>query len=261
MADMSIYFLLVIVLYSGSIETYFLSDYLDTNLPDRLSDPIDENWQDKRSAENEYPIFSNEFTKSKKSTDFDYRDGNVETHSADGEIGTGDTFKKRESKIGINVDEPFSEADIRKIFSQLSTSDRQDFDGLMNGESPKIDVNKRHLLKQNFENSFHLNKRHDGKMCNGLECDEYNQLDRIKQPISEEDSYDSCPEKVNSKRKSKFKRSHSFRSTPRESILQTKIDILKDNYKRSLEMRLLEDSAKRRYSKAKRKQDNDRQGR
>lgn len=123
----------------------------------------------------------------------------------------------------------------------------------MNDESPTIDVNKRQLLKQNFENSFHLNKRNNGKMCTGLGCGEYNQFDVDKQSNSEDDK---CPgmsawsvkiwftlpplriEKVNSKRKSKFKRSHGYRSTPRESILQAKIDILKDNYKRSLQSKM-----------------------
>lgn len=98
-------------------------------------------------------------------------------------------------------------------------------------------------------------------------------------------------EKVNAKRKLQFKRSSRYHSTPRENILQAKISILKDNFKRSSEsknvvwpqrkhsspqqywsafrftimrhfcfllVRLLEDSAKRAYNKKKRKYENDR---
>lgn len=72
------------------------------NLPDRLSDPIDENWQDRRSAESEYSSFSNKFTNSKQSADFDYRDVDAQV---DDETDEGDTFQKRESKAGRNFDE------------------------------------------------------------------------------------------------------------------------------------------------------------
>lgn len=64
-----------------------------------------------------------------------------------------------------------NEADIREILSQFSESDRDAFDSLMNDQSVNIDVNKRHLLRQNFENNFHLNKRNNFKLpCTGFHC-------------------------------------------------------------------------------------------
>lgn len=72
---------------------------------------------------------------------------------------------------------------IREILSQFSDSDRMAFDGLMNDKN--IDVNKRQLLKQNFENNFHLRKRNNIR-CTGPGCDEYEQI-----PV--DDQMDNCP--------------------------------------------------------------------
>lgn len=105
MASTFIYFLLLIVTYSGSIETYFLSDYLDTNLPDRFSDdPIEENWQDKRSTGNEYSDISNRLPNNEESPYFNYRNGNIETEVDDG-IEPADTIGKRKTEIGSDIDE------------------------------------------------------------------------------------------------------------------------------------------------------------
>lgn len=64
----------------------------------------------------------------------------------------------------------------------------------MNDEDPDIDIDKRQLLKQNFENSYHLNKRHNFRLpCKGLRCEEYDQVPMSREFLSEEDSYNHCP--------------------------------------------------------------------
>lgn len=159
-----------------------------------------------------------------------------------------------------NFFQPLNEADIRQILSQFSRSDREALDSLMNDDSPNIDVDKRQLLKRNFENNYHLNKRNNYNVhCKGLNCEESDQIPMSNELISEDDSYNRCPgtnqtskfsksnrkkkffcclEKVNAKRKLKFKRSNKFHSTSRENILQAKISLLKDNYKRSSESKI-----------------------
>lgn len=90
--------------------------------------------------------------------------------------------------------QPFKEADIRQILNQFSSSDRDALDSLMTDRSSQIDVGKRQLLKQNFENNFHLKKRNNFKShCNGLRCDEYDRIPMDKESTLEEDSYHDCP--------------------------------------------------------------------
>lgn len=104
MADVFIYFLILVVVNSKPIQAYFLNDDLGTNLPDRFGDPIDENWQDKRSVANELPSFSKKgdaLAVSEESTDFDYRNGNAETD----EIERNEKLQKRESELDGIVDE------------------------------------------------------------------------------------------------------------------------------------------------------------
>lgn len=254
MAKSLIYFLFIVVSYVRSSESYFLNYDLDTNLPEQFSDPIDENWQDKRSVGNEHSsLFKRHFLFPKA-----YR-GSTLAHD---EVGTSD-LQKRESEMerndeveekfdesDSNLKNSFHEADARQILSKFSNSDREALNSLMNNEGPYIDVDKRQSLKQNFENSYHLNKRNNFKVpCKGVECENDDQ----NSVLSEDDGYNYCPgtdtlktrklgkfyflfiEKVIAKRKPKFKRSSHFRSTPRENILQAKISILKDNYKRSSE--------------------------
>lgn len=84
--------------------------------------------------------------------------------------------------------QPIDEEDIRRILSKFSYSDREAFDSLMNDDSPDIDLEKRKLLKRNFETGYRLNKRNNYKVpCKGLRCEEYDQL------FSEEKGYDHCP--------------------------------------------------------------------
>lgn len=216
MANKFIYFVLtIIVVYSRSIETYFLNDDLGTNLPDRFGDPIEENWQDKRSAVNEYSSSSKKHDNfpniNRESTDLDYRNGNAEIQ-VDDEVEQSETLQKRESEMDRSVDEvkqyqlqrkrisfknlfqPLNEADIRQILSQFSRSDREALDSLMNDESPNIDVDKRQLLKRNFENNYHLNKRNNYNVhCKGVNCEESNQSPVSSEFISEDDSYNRCP--------------------------------------------------------------------
>lgn len=109
MANKFIYFVLtILVVYSRSIETYFLSDDLGTNLPDRFGDPIEENWQDKRSTVNEYSSSSKKHDNfpdiNGESTDLDYRNGNAEIQ-VDDEEERSETLQKRESEMERNVDE------------------------------------------------------------------------------------------------------------------------------------------------------------
>lgn len=107
MATKFIYFLIAVLTYLRSFETYFLSDDLDTNLPERFGDPIEENWQDKRSAVNEHSSFSvdkhNDFPDT-ESMDFDYRNGNAETQ-IDDDKSQSEMYRKRESNTNENVDE------------------------------------------------------------------------------------------------------------------------------------------------------------
>ncbi len=101
MANKFIYFLIIVAAYSRSLEAYFLNEELETNLPERYGDPIDENWQDKRSAENEY------LNDNKESSDgFAYRNGNAKMQVAD-DVGKWEPFVKRESKMDRNDDEVF----------------------------------------------------------------------------------------------------------------------------------------------------------
>lgn len=96
MAYKFIYFVMMLLTFrSRSIGTYFLSDELDTNLPEQLGDRVDENWQDKRSVENDYSDGINRASS-------DYRDGNAET-VVDG-TPESEIFR-RESESERNVDE------------------------------------------------------------------------------------------------------------------------------------------------------------
>lgn len=101
MAAKFIYFVFrILFICSISIEAYFLNDDLGTNLPDRFGDPIDENWQDKRSIENEYSNSPQKYHNfpsiDKESADVDYRNGNAETKIYDEQT---DTLHKRESAM------------------------------------------------------------------------------------------------------------------------------------------------------------------
>lgn len=101
MANIFIYFVILVVVHSTPIQAYFLNDDLETNLPDRFGDPIDENWQDKRSVANHFPSFykkNDNFAVNHESTDFDYRNGNAE-------VDETEKFQKRESELDRNVDE------------------------------------------------------------------------------------------------------------------------------------------------------------
>lgn len=101
MANKFIYFLIIVIAQTKPMKTYFLSDYLETNLPDRFGDPIDENWQDKRSVANEYPSFSKNIDiNNKESADLDYRNGNAESPAEETE-----NLQKRQSEMERNFDE------------------------------------------------------------------------------------------------------------------------------------------------------------
>lgn len=105
MANIFIYFVILVVVNSTPIQAYFLNDDLETNLPDRFGDPIDENWQDKRSVANHFSSFSkkhDDFAVNRESTDFDYRNGNAEV---DDEIEKTEKLQKRESELDGNIDE------------------------------------------------------------------------------------------------------------------------------------------------------------
>ncbi|KAJ6625034.1 hypothetical protein Bhyg_16396 [Pseudolycoriella hygida] len=225
MASQFIYLVILILFFSRTSQTYFLTEDLETNLPDRLRDPIDENWQDKRSISNGFSDFYKKSynSRDKESTYFDHKNNEAET-KVENEVEKSDQLEKREN-------EPLRDNEIRQILSEFSESDRNALDSLINDES----LDKRQFLKQNFENGYHLNKRNNYKvLCTGRRCER-----------RDEHNHCPCPEKIDANRKLKFKR----HSTSRENILQAKISLLKDNYKRSSEMRSLEDSAKRKYRK------------
>lgn len=83
---------------------------------------------------------------------------------------------------------------MRHILSKLSNSDREALDKLMNDKTSFIDVNKRELLKRNFENNYHLNKRNNFKIhCKGLNCEEYDDIPDNKEAHFDEDTYNQCP--------------------------------------------------------------------
>lgn len=88
--------------------------------------------------------------------------------------------------------------DIKQILSKFSDSDREALDRLMNEKITTFGVDKRELLKRNFENNFHFNKRNNRennfKMhCKGLRCEEYDQIPLRNEPLFEEDTYNQCP--------------------------------------------------------------------
>lgn len=90
-------------MYSKPIKTYYLNDDLGTNLPDRLSDALKENWQGKRFVSNDYSEeFDNSPSMNKDSSDYDYNDGNADNRY---EVGKQDKLEKREGGIKRNFDE------------------------------------------------------------------------------------------------------------------------------------------------------------
>lgn len=98
-------FFTIVIAHTKPMKTYFLSDNLEMNLPDRYADPIDENWQDKRSIANEYSSSSRKIDNfpsinNKESTDLDYRNGNADVQA--NEVGN---LQKRESEMDQNFDE------------------------------------------------------------------------------------------------------------------------------------------------------------
>lgn len=83
-----------------------------------------------------------------------------------------------------------NEADIKTILSAFSNAEHEALDKLINGEMPTIDVDKRELLRRNFENNYHLNKRNGYKVhCKGLSCDGYDRIPFKRGLTSEEENY------------------------------------------------------------------------
>lgn len=194
MANIFIYLLITVVVHPKPIDLYFLNDDLETNLPERFGDPIDENWQDKRSVSNEFRSVATKhdnFPIHREAADFDYRNGYAD--EVDDGFEKAENWQKRESEREGN-DDPLNEEDIRQILPKLSHSQHEALDSLMNDDGPNIDVDKRQLLKQNFENSFHLHKRHNFKVpCTGMRCEEYDQVPVSRESLAEEDGYNHCP--------------------------------------------------------------------